>query len=116
MAHALIAMGAKITGAGEDVITIEGVPALHGVDFTIIPDRIEAGTFMMAAAITGGDVFVRGARADHLHAVILKLREAGVDVQEDSRWHSRRRQRPFAQRRREDHAVPRLSRPICRRR
>ena len=84
LAHALSAMGAKITGAGEDVITIEGVPALHGVDFTIIPDRIEAGTFMMAAAVTGGDVYVRGARAEHLHAVVLKLREAGIDVQEDA--------------------------------
>ena len=84
LACALSAMGAKITGAGEDVITIEGVPALHGVDFTIIPDRIEAGTFMMAAAVTGGDVYVRGARAEHLHAVVLKLREAGIDVQEDA--------------------------------
>jgi UDP-N-acetylglucosamine 1-carboxyvinyltransferase len=83
LARALTAMGARITGAGEDVITIEGVPALHGVDFTVIPDRIEAGTFMMAAAITGGDVYVRGARADHLQAVVLKLREGGVDVKED---------------------------------
>jgi UDP-N-acetylglucosamine 1-carboxyvinyltransferase len=84
LAQVLNAMGATITGAGDDVITIEGVPSLHGVDFTIIPDRIEAGTFMMAAAVTGGDVYVRGARAEHLHAVILKLRETGVDVQEDS--------------------------------
>ncbi len=84
LARVLNAMGAKITGAGEDIITIEGVPALHGVDCTVIPDRIEAGTFMMAAAITGGDVYVRGARADHLHAVTLKLREAGVELQEDS--------------------------------
>jgi len=84
LARALTAMGAKITGAGEDVITIEGVPSLHGLDFTVIPDRIEAGTFMMAAAVTAGDVYIRGARADHLHAVILKLREAGVDVQEDA--------------------------------
>ena len=83
LARALNAMGAQITGAGEDVITIAGVRTLHGVDFTIIPDRIEAGTFMMAAAITGGDVYVRGARADHLQAVILKLREGGIDVQED---------------------------------
>jgi UDP-N-acetylglucosamine 1-carboxyvinyltransferase len=84
LARALTAMGAKIAGAGEDLITIEGVASLHGVDFTVVSDRIEAGTFMMAAAITGGDVFVRGARADHLHAVILKLREAGVDVREDA--------------------------------
>jgi len=84
LARALTMMGAKIAGAGEDVITIEGVASLRGIDFTIIPDRIEAGTFMMAAALTAGDVYVRGARADHLHAVILKLREAGVDVQEDA--------------------------------
>ncbi|MFN8626423.1 MAG: UDP-N-acetylglucosamine 1-carboxyvinyltransferase [Candidatus Binatia bacterium] len=83
LAHALAAMGARIAGAGEDTITIDGVPALHGLDFSILPDRIEAGTFMIAAAITNGDVYVRGARAEHLHAVILKLREAGVEVQED---------------------------------
>jgi UDP-N-acetylglucosamine 1-carboxyvinyltransferase len=83
LARALNAMGARVAGAGEDVITIEGVPVLHGVDFTVIPDRIEAGTFMMAAAITGGDVYVRGARADQLHALTLKLREAGVEVKED---------------------------------
>jgi len=80
LARALTAMGAKITGAGEDVITVEGVPVLHGVDFTVIPDRIEAGTFMMAAAMTGGDVYVRGARSEDLHALILKLRETGAEV------------------------------------
>jgi UDP-N-acetylglucosamine 1-carboxyvinyltransferase len=82
LAQALSSMGAVISGAGEDVITIEGVPALHGTDFTVVPDRIEAGTFMMAAALTGGDVLVRGARAEHLDAVVLKLREAGIQVQE----------------------------------
>jgi len=84
LAAALTAMGACIRGAGEPVITIDGVPELRGADFTIIPDRIEAGTFMMAAAITGGDVYVRGARAEHLHAVMLKLREAGADVLDDA--------------------------------
>lgn len=84
LAHALTAMGAKIAGAGEDVITIEGVSSLGGIDYSIIPDRIEAGTFMMAAAVTGGDVYVRGARSDHLQAVIVKLREAGVEVQDDA--------------------------------
>ena len=83
LAGALTAMGARITGAGDDVITIEGVSSLHGAEYTIVPDRIEAGTFMIAAALTGGDVDVRGARADHLNAVILKLREAGVEVKED---------------------------------
>lgn len=84
LARALTAMGACIAGAGEDTIVIEGVPSLHGLDFTVLPDRIEAGTFMIAAAITGGDVYVRGARAEHLHAVIVKLREAGAEIQEDA--------------------------------
>jgi len=83
LARALAAMGARVTGAGEDIISIEGVSALHGVEFSTIPDRIEAGTFMIAAAMTGGDVYLRGARAGHLQAVILKLREAGVEVRED---------------------------------
>jgi UDP-N-acetylglucosamine 1-carboxyvinyltransferase len=82
LARALTGMGAKISGAGDDVITIEGVPSLHGVDFSVVPDRIEAGTFMMAAALTGGDIVIRGARGEHLHAVILKLREAGVEIQD----------------------------------
>lgn len=84
LARALTAMGARISGAGEDTIVIEGVAELHGSEFTVLPDRIEAGTFMVAAALTGGDVYVRGARAEHLHAVILKLREAGAEVQEDA--------------------------------
>jgi UDP-N-acetylglucosamine 1-carboxyvinyltransferase len=83
LAGTLSTMGATIMGAGDDVIVIEGVPSLRGTDYTVIPDRIEAGTFLMAAALTGGDVYVRGARADHLHAVILKLREAGAEVQDD---------------------------------
>ncbi len=81
---ALVAMGARIRGAGEPVVHITGVPRLRGLDFTIVPDRIEAGTFLMAAAITRGDVFVRDARADHLHAVLAKLREAGVSIDEDA--------------------------------
>src|SRR5262249_50986708 len=80
LGRALTAMGARITGAGEDVISVEGVSALHGADFTVIPDRIEAGTFMMAPAMTGGDVYVRGARSEDMHAVILKLRETGAEV------------------------------------
>lgn len=82
LANALKSMGAKITGAGEDVITIEGVEELGGTEYSVIPDRIEAGTFMMAAAITGGDVDVLEARADHLDPVIMKLRESGVDIRE----------------------------------
>ena len=71
---ALTAMGAEISGAGEPVIRIRGARRLHGMQFSVVPDRIEAGTFLMAAAITGGDLFVRGARAEHLQAVLAKLR------------------------------------------
>ncbi|HWP57246.1 MAG TPA: UDP-N-acetylglucosamine 1-carboxyvinyltransferase [Candidatus Acidoferrales bacterium] len=80
LAAALASMGAKIDGAGQGVITIEGVSELAGASHRVIPDRIEAGTFMVAAALTGGDVTLRGARAEHLDAFIIKLREAGVGV------------------------------------
>jgi UDP-N-acetylglucosamine 1-carboxyvinyltransferase len=78
LAKALNGMGAKVQGAGSDIIQIDGVESLHGVTHRIIPDRIEAGSFVIAAAITGGDVLVKGARADHLEAFLIKLREAGV--------------------------------------
>ncbi len=83
LAGALTAMGARISGAGESAIRIEGVERLGGLDYAVIPDRIEAGTFLMAAAVTGGDVLVRGARAEHLQAVLVKLREAGAVVEEE---------------------------------
>ena len=75
----LVAMGAKISGAGTHVIEIEGVERLHGAEHEVIPDRIEAGSLMVAAAITGGDVTINNAPVEHLEAVIAKLREAGVD-------------------------------------
>lgn len=79
-------MGAKISGAGSDMITIEGVERLGGCQHHIVPDRIETGTFLVAAAISGGRITCRGTKADTLDAVIEKLREAGmqVDVTEDS--------------------------------
>jgi len=80
LAAVLNKMGAKVKGAGSDVVTIEGVETLHGLSHRVIPDRIEAGSFMVAAALTGGDVLVRGARADHLDAFLLKLKEAGVAI------------------------------------
>jgi UDP-N-acetylglucosamine 1-carboxyvinyltransferase len=80
LASALNKMGAKVEGAGTGIVKIEGVDELHGMSHRIIPDRIEAGTFMVAATLTGGDVAVRGARADHLDAFLLKLREAGVEL------------------------------------
>lgn len=79
-------MGAKISGAGSDVITVEGVERLGGCEHRIVPDRIETGTFLVAAAISGGRITCRGTKADTLDAVIEKLREAGmqVDVTEDT--------------------------------
>jgi len=80
LARALVSMGARIQGAGTDLITVEGVARLRGVEHTVIPDRIEAGTLLVAAAITRGDVHVHGAVPAHLDAVIGKLREAGCTV------------------------------------
>jgi UDP-N-acetylglucosamine 1-carboxyvinyltransferase len=80
LANCLTAMGARITGAGTDVITIEGVERLHGAAHAIMPDRIETGTFLVAAAATGGSVRLRGADAAILDAVLEKLREAGAEV------------------------------------
>jgi UDP-N-acetylglucosamine 1-carboxyvinyltransferase len=82
LATMLNAMGARISGAGSSIVTIEGVPALHGAEHTVIPDRVEAGTFLIAGAITSGDVFVRGARADHLGAFLHTLQAAGLRVEE----------------------------------
>lgn len=83
LANYLNKMGAKIRGAGTDVIRIEGVKELHGADYTIIPDRIEAGTYMIAAAMTGGDVVVDNVLPEHQKPLIAKLREAGATVIED---------------------------------
>jgi len=83
LAKVLNAMGGHVHGAGSDVITIDGVSALHGVSHRIIPDRIETGSFVIAAALSGGEVYVKGARADHLEAFLIKLREAGVTWMSD---------------------------------
>lgn len=80
LAYFLNKMGAKIVGAGSPTITINGVKELHGAEHEVIPDRIEAATFALAAAVTGGEVTIQGARPDHMHAVLDKLREAGVRV------------------------------------
>ena len=81
LADLLNAMGGKVEGAGTQTITIHGVPALGGASHRTIPDRIEAGTFAMAGAITGGDVTIRGCRPAHLEAVLLKLEETGALVE-----------------------------------
>jgi UDP-N-acetylglucosamine 1-carboxyvinyltransferase len=80
LARALISMGAKIDGAGHDMITIDGVKELRGTSHRVIPDRIEAGTFMVATALTGGDVTLRGVHVEHIDAFLIKLREAGIGV------------------------------------
>jgi len=80
LAEVLNGMGAKISGAGSDVIVIEGVESLHPVEASVIPDRIEAGTFMIAAGITGGDVRILGCNPAHVEAITLKLRETGMEV------------------------------------
>ncbi|MEW6160166.1 MAG: UDP-N-acetylglucosamine 1-carboxyvinyltransferase [Verrucomicrobiota bacterium] len=81
LANCLNSMGAKISGAGSPTITITGVERLHGTEHEVIPDRIEAATFAIAAAATNGEITIHGARPDHFQAVIDKLREAGVKVE-----------------------------------
>ena len=82
LANFLNVMGAKVRGAGTNVIKIEGVKKLTGHNYTIIPDRIEAGTYMVAAAMTQGDVYIENAISEHLKPVIAKLKEAGVTIEE----------------------------------
>ncbi len=82
LAAFLVKRGARIAGAGTDLITVEGVKELRGADHEVIPDRIEAGTYLAAAAITGGDVCVKDCRPQHLEAVTAKLREMGAEIVE----------------------------------
>jgi UDP-N-acetylglucosamine 1-carboxyvinyltransferase len=84
LAGFLNACGAKITGAGTDKITIEGVDSMPGGEYDVIPDRIEAGTFMVAAGITGGDIKILGANLEHNQALVERLRECGVKITEES--------------------------------
>ncbi|HLR67731.1 UDP-N-acetylglucosamine 1-carboxyvinyltransferase [Virgibacillus alimentarius] len=84
LANYLNKMGARIVGAGTETIRIEGVEKLTGVEHAIIPDRVEAGTFMVAAAITGGNVLIENAESEHLRSVISKLQEMDVNVQEEN--------------------------------
>ena len=86
LANFLVAMGAKIRGAGTDTIVIEGVERLKGCPYEVLPDRIEAGTYLVAGAITSGRVRVKNARPDHLDAVLHKLAEAGATVTTGDHW------------------------------
>jgi len=84
LCNCLVAMGAKIGGIGTEMLSIEGVRALHGATYAVMPDRIEAGSYACAAAITGGDITLVGARAADMGAIIASLREAGVEVSDVS--------------------------------
>ncbi len=86
LAECLIAMGAKITGHGTDTIRVEGVERLNGCDFSVLPDRIETGTYLVAAAATGGSITVKDTRPDILEAVLVKLEEAGAQIETGSDW------------------------------
>ncbi len=86
VANFLIAMGARIHGAGSDKIVINGVKSLKGTAYEVLPDRIEAGTYLVAAAITGGRIRLKNTRPDHLDAVLAKLIEAGASVESGADW------------------------------
>ncbi len=86
LANCLNSMGAKITGAGTEEIQIVGVESLHGADHKIIPDRIETGTYLVAAAITGGEITVRDTQPELLEAVLEKLRQAGAEIEVGEDW------------------------------
>ena len=86
LAELLVKMGAKITGIGSDRLVIEGVEKLHSAEHSVIPDRIEAGTFLCAVAAAGGDVLVKQCRPDTLDAVIVKLKEAGLQMEVGPDW------------------------------
>jgi len=86
LANCLIAMGAKISGAGTGTITIEGVESLHGCHHNVIPDRIEAGTYLVAGAVAGGRVRIKDVIPEHLESVIVKLREAGAEISMGDDW------------------------------
>lgn len=86
LANCLIAMGAKIKGAGTDVITIEGVESLHGCEYSVLPDRIETGTYLVGAAMTGGHVRVKQTQPDMQDAVLVKLRETGAIITTGEDW------------------------------
>jgi UDP-N-acetylglucosamine 1-carboxyvinyltransferase len=86
LANFMNAMGAKVQGAGTDRLVIEGVRSLRGVQYEVLPDRIEAGTYLVAGAITSGHVRIKNARPDHLESVLVKLREAGAQVASGGNW------------------------------
>jgi UDP-N-acetylglucosamine 1-carboxyvinyltransferase len=91
LANFLNAMGARIVGAGGPTVTITGVKKLHGAEHEVIPDRIEAATYAIAAAVTNGEITLHGARADHMHAILDKLKDSGVKIERNGRGMTVRR-------------------------
>jgi UDP-N-acetylglucosamine 1-carboxyvinyltransferase len=86
LANFLNAMGADVQGAGSNTMTINGVERLHGCEYTVMPDRIETGTYLVAVAATGGKIKLKDTRADILEAVLLKLEEAGAEIESGDNW------------------------------
>jgi UDP-N-acetylglucosamine 1-carboxyvinyltransferase len=86
LAECLIAMGASISGHGTDTITVEGVDELHGAAYRIMPDRVETGTYLIAAAATGGDILIKQTRPETLDAVLIKLSETGAAIEQGADW------------------------------
>ncbi len=86
LANCLVSMGAKIYGAGSDIITIEGVKSLHSTTYQVMPDRIETGTFLVAAAASGGEIHLKKTRVDILDAVLDKLVESGAEIESGEDW------------------------------
>ncbi|MBD8872366.1 UDP-N-acetylglucosamine 1-carboxyvinyltransferase [Rhodanobacter sp. DHB23] len=86
LAHCLISMGARIEGVGTSTLVVHGVERLHGTDYQVLPDRIETGTFLVGAAMTGGKVRARGARANTMDAVLAKLEDAGAQISSGEDW------------------------------
>jgi UDP-N-acetylglucosamine 1-carboxyvinyltransferase len=86
LAEFLISMGARISGAGSNTITVEGVDGLHGTEYSVLPDRIETGTYLVGCAMTGGRIRCTRARPTHLDAVLEKLREAGAEITTGEDW------------------------------
>jgi UDP-N-acetylglucosamine 1-carboxyvinyltransferase len=113
LCNLLVAMGAQIEGIGTSDLTIHGVDRLHGATYMVMPDRIEAGSYACAAAITGGEVTLAGARIEDMEATVQALRDAGVRVEPVGR-HPRRRRRPAAPRHHLHRPTP-ASPPTCRR-
>ena len=112
----LVAMGAKISGLGTSKIVVEGVNSLHGAEHCVLADRIETGTYAMAAAIAGGDIELVGTKAGLVQSVVTLLQSIGTEITETNRGLKVYRQRRQAVDRRRSHErLFRVSRPICRR-